>query len=141
MKETSSSVISRLQPCERRRAQQVPKGCSGRRFFSKFTSQKQSYAAALHHDMQPQALHTYGRSLRLPVQQHLPQQEIQRTGLSVQAPTSTNNDTLKAATLVQQIITKLSEAVSEKKKIMVITKMVLNLMNKMAATVHRPPRS
>jgi hypothetical protein len=37
---------------------------------------------------------------------------------------------LKIATTVQQIITELSEAVSEKKKnkIMVITKMVLNLM-------------
>jgi hypothetical protein len=35
---------------------------------------------------------------------------------------------LKAATVVQQIMTDLSEAVSEKNKIMVITKMVLNLM-------------
>jgi hypothetical protein len=62
------------------------------------------------------------------VQQHLPQQEIQRTGLSVQAPRSTNSDTLKIATVVQQIMTEPSEAVSEKDKIMIITKMVLNLM-------------
>jgi hypothetical protein len=62
------------------------------------------------------------------VQQHLPQQEIQRTGLSVQASSSTNNDTLKIATVVQQIITELSETVSEKDKIMVIAKMVLNLL-------------
>jgi hypothetical protein len=61
------------------------------------------------------------------VQQQL-QQEIQRTGLSVQAPSSTNNDTLKIATVVQEIITELCEAVSEKDKIMVITKMVLNLL-------------
>jgi hypothetical protein len=63
------------------------------------------------------------------MQQHLPQQEIQRTGLSVQAPSSTNNDTLKAAIIVRRIITELtiSEAVSEKDKIMVITKMVPNL--------------
>jgi acyl-ACP thioesterase len=49
------------------------------------------------------------------VQQHLPQQEIQTTGLSVQAPISINNDTLKIATLVQQIMTKLNETVSEKR--------------------------
>jgi hypothetical protein len=33
------------------------------------------------------------------MQQHLPEQEVQRTGLSVQAPSSTNNDVLKIATL------------------------------------------
>jgi hypothetical protein len=65
--------------------------------------------------------------LRLPLQQHLPQQEIQRPGLSVQARISINNDTLKVANLVQQIITKLGEVVSEKEIIMVI-KMILNLM-------------
>jgi hypothetical protein len=37
-------------------------------------------------------------------------------------------DTLKIATTVQQIVTELSEAVSEKDKIMIITKMALNLM-------------
>jgi hypothetical protein len=56
------------------------------------------------------------------VKQHLPQHEIQRTGLSVQAPSSTNNDTLKIATVVQQIITELNEAVSEGDRIMVINK-------------------
>jgi hypothetical protein len=35
---------------------------------------------------------------------------------------------LKVTTVVQQIITELSGAVSEKDKIMVITKIVLNLM-------------
>jgi hypothetical protein len=54
------------------------------------------------------------------VQQHLPQQEIQRTNLSVQAPSSTNNDRLKIATVVQQILTNFIEAVSEKDKIMVL---------------------
>jgi hypothetical protein len=48
------------------------------------------------------------------VQQHLPQQVIQRTGLSVQAPSSSNNVTLKVATVVRQIITELSEIMSEK---------------------------
>jgi hypothetical protein len=62
------------------------------------------------------------------VQQHLPQQETQRTGLSVQAPSSANSDRLKITTEAHQIITEVSEAVSEKDKIMVITKMALNLM-------------
>jgi hypothetical protein len=46
----------------------------------------------------------------------MPQQEIQKTGLSVHAPSPTTNDTLKVATVVQQIVTELSEAVSEKKQ-------------------------
>jgi hypothetical protein len=62
------------------------------------------------------------------VQQHLTYQEIQRTGLSVQAPSSTKNDSFKIATVVQQIMTELSEAVSEKDKLMINTKMVLNVM-------------
>jgi hypothetical protein len=45
------------------------------------------------------------------------------------ALSSTSNGTLKVATVVQQIITKLSEAVSERDKIMVIVKM--------SARVHR----
>jgi hypothetical protein len=63
-----------------------------------------------------------------PVQQHLPQQEIQKTGLTVQAPSSSDNDKLKVATVVRQIMRELSKAVSEKDKIMIITIMVLNLM-------------
>jgi hypothetical protein len=101
--------------------------------FSKFTSPEQSHAAALCQDtqhQQPQAPQTYGKSLLTHMQQHLPQQGIQRTGLPVQAPSLTNNDMLlvKIITVVEQIMTELSEAVSEKDKIMVITKMVLNLM-------------
>jgi hypothetical protein len=61
------------------------------------------------------------------VQQHLPQQEFQKAGLSVQDPSSSNNETLKGAIVVHQIMTELSEAVSEENKTMVITKMVLNL--------------
>jgi hypothetical protein len=49
-----------------------------------------------------------------PMQQHLPQQKIQKTGLAVQAPSSSNNDMLKATPVVQQIITELGEAASEK---------------------------
>jgi hypothetical protein len=64
-------------------------------FFSKFTSPDQSYTGALHQGtqpQQPQAPQTDGKSLRHHMQQHLPQQELQRTGLSVQAPSLTNND-------------------------------------------------
>jgi hypothetical protein len=62
------------------------------------------------------------------VQQHLPQQDIQTTDPSVQVLSSTSNDMLKVATVVQQIITEGNEAVSEEHKIMIITKMVLNLI-------------
>jgi hypothetical protein len=57
----------------------------------------------------------------------MPQQEIQKTGLSVQAPTTSNIEILEVATIVQQIMTELSEAVLEKDKMMVITKMALKL--------------
>jgi hypothetical protein len=77
---------------------------------------------------QPLAPQTCEKSLQTPVQLHLSQQEIQRTGLSVQAPSSTNNETLKVVTVVQHVMTDLSEALSEKGKIMLIIKMVLNLM-------------
>jgi hypothetical protein len=55
--------------------------------FSKFASPEQSYRAALcqgTEHKQPQAPQTDGKSVRHPVQQHLPQQEIKKTGLSVQ---------------------------------------------------------
>jgi hypothetical protein len=68
------------------------------------------------------------KNVRHTLQQYLPQQEVQKMGLSVQAPGSSNNATLKVAIVVRQIMTELSEAVSQKDKIMFITKMVLNLM-------------
>jgi hypothetical protein len=69
--------------------------------FSKFTSSEQSYATALSQDtqqQQPQAPQTDGKSMQDPVQQHLPQQEIQKTGLSVQDRNLSDNDKLKVAT-------------------------------------------
>jgi regulator of sirC expression with transglutaminase-like and TPR domain len=50
-------------------------------------------------------------------------QEFQKTGLSVQAPSSSDSDRLKVATLVRQIMKELSEAVPEEDKIMIITMM------------------
>jgi hypothetical protein len=84
----------------------------------------------MHQDMQNQqsyAPQTDGKNLQPPVQQHLPQQEILKTYLSVQAPCSTNSDTLKVATVVQQILTELIEGGTEE-KIMVTTNLVLNLL-------------
>jgi hypothetical protein len=45
---------------------------------------------------------------------------------------------LKIASIVQQIMTEPSEAVSEKHKLKVITKIIFNLMTKILATVYRP---
>jgi hypothetical protein len=126
-RETSFNVISRMQPCERRRARGPRKGSSGRTFFSKFTSPEQSYATALsgHSHQQPQAPQRGGKSVRHPVQNSLLQEEFQKTDLSVQASSSCNNGT--AATIVHQIMTELSGALSQEDRVMVITKMVLNL--------------
>jgi hypothetical protein len=96
-------------------------------FFPKFTYQVQSYAAVLHHQI-PQALQTDGKNVEHPMQQYLPQQEMKITGLSVQATSLFPSDMLKVATVVQQNMTELSETLSEKDKIMVTTKMVLNIM-------------
>jgi hypothetical protein len=57
---------------------------------------------------------TNGKGVGHPAQQHLPQHEIQKTDLSVQAPSSSNNDTLKVATVVQQIMTELNEDVRKR---------------------------
>jgi hypothetical protein len=69
------------------------------------------------------------------VQQHLQQQEIQKIGVSVHVPSSANNDTLKVATEVKQIVSELHEAVSGKDKMMVIIEMIglLYKRNKMAS--------
>jgi ABC-type Na+ efflux pump permease subunit len=99
--------------------------------FSKFTSSEQSYAAALRQDtqhQQPQVPQTYGKSVQHPVQQHLLQQEYQKTGLSVQAPSLSDNDKLKVATVVRQIMRELSEAVPEEDSVMIVTMLVLDLM-------------
>jgi hypothetical protein len=111
MRETSSSTISRMQPCERRRAKQAVKGPSGstRTFFSKFTSPEQSYSAALcqdNHHQQTKALQTGEKRL------------------SVQDPSLCNSNIV--ATVVHQIMTELTVVVSEEDRVMVITKMVLN---------------
>jgi hypothetical protein len=95
-----------------------------------YSSPTQLHCVKTSQHQQPQAPQTYENSYRSPVQQHLPQQEIQRTGLSLQVPTSTNNDTSKIATVLPQNMTELSEAVSDIDKLMNITKMALDLIKK-----------
>jgi hypothetical protein len=75
---------------------------------------------------QPNALQAEAKSVQHPVHQYLPQQEFQKTGLSVQDPSSSNNDI--AAIVEHQIMIQLSGALSEEDKVMVIIKMMLNLM-------------
>jgi protocatechuate 3,4-dioxygenase beta subunit len=65
-----------------------------------------------------------------PLQQHLPQQEIQRTGPSVQDSSSSDNDKLKVATVLRQIMKELTEAISEEDKVIFVTMKVLDLMQR-----------
>jgi hypothetical protein len=60
----------------------------------------------------------------------MPQMEMQKTDLAAQTPGSSNSDMLRDSILVQQIMTELNGAVSEKGKIVMVIKMVLNLMKK-----------
>jgi hypothetical protein len=103
-RETSSSVVSRLQPYERTTAKE------------KYTSSEvilwadvllqvhltraalRSCTASRH--TRPESTCTVDMWVKLadPVQQHLPLQENERTGLSVHAPNSTDNNTLNIAT-------------------------------------------
>jgi hypothetical protein len=53
--------------------------------------------------------------------------KFRNPGLSVEAPSSSNNDTLKVVTVVQELIAELSEPVADKDEIIVITKMSLLL--------------
>jgi hypothetical protein len=99
------------------RAKGPPRGSSGRIFFSKFTSQEQSYAAAFRQDMQhqqPHAPQTYGNNLRSPCSGIFHNRKFREQVLSVQAPSSSNSDKLKIATVVQQIMTEISEALRKR---------------------------
>jgi hypothetical protein len=88
-------------------------------FFSKFTSQQQSHAAAQHQDKEHQHPQTSQTK-----QQYVSEKESQRTSLLVRAPFSCNNDNV--ATVVHQIMTELTKAVSQEDRVMVIT--IFNLM-------------
>jgi hypothetical protein len=130
-RETSSSIISRLQLREERTV--TEKNTRTPRGIPKFSSPEQSFAGSPRQDTQhqrPEAPHTGGKSLGTPAQQRLPQPESQRTGHSVRTLSSFDSDKLKVAAVVQQIVTGLGEAVSEKHKIIIFIKMVLNWMKR-----------
>jgi hypothetical protein len=110
---------------QRRRAHWAPKGSSGRMIFSKFTSPEQSFTAALHQDTKHQQPWEKLADPYAPASATTGNSE--NTSVSTD-PSSSNNDMLKVANIVQQIMTQLSEGASEKDKLMVITRMVLNLM-------------
>jgi hypothetical protein len=115
-RETSSSVISRLQPCERRTAQQSPKGSSERMWGG---SPHQSSSTQVHCIRTRNHRHI-GEACWPPCSSICPNRTF-REQVPVQAPSSTN-----CGIVVQQIMTELTEHVSKEDKIMVVTKMVLN---------------
>jgi hypothetical protein len=85
-----------------------------------------------HHHSSPTQLHyvrtnnTSNRKQRRQISSICSKRKFRKTDLSVQAPSSFNNDSVE--TVVHQIMTKLSKALSEEDRVMVITKLVLNLM-------------
>jgi hypothetical protein len=111
--ETSSRVIPWLQPCERKTAKEN-KTCSEEILWEEVILEVHLTSADLHSCTSS------------------------KKATSVQAPSSSNNDLLIFATAIQQIMTELDEAVSEKDKIKVVIGMVLNIIKQMAAVVHRP---
>jgi hypothetical protein len=110
-RETSSSIIPRLQPYKRINAKVSsitnPKG----------SSPHQSSLLKLHsiktHNINN---HRHCRQIGEASRTLCSSSSSQKTGQSVQAPSSPKDDVLKVATVVQQIMTELSEAVSEEEK-------------------------
>jgi hypothetical protein len=104
--------------------------------FSNLTTPGVSFAAAIRGgaaQQQPQARQVPGEAsphagakLRTPAPG-----DQQKGGQSIQAPTVSSqplDNMLRVATVVQQIMTEFSGAMSEEDKIVAITKIVLNLM-------------
>jgi hypothetical protein len=114
---------------QRRNAKRAPKGSSGRKFFSKFTSPEQFYAATLSQDnqnQQPKAMQTERKVSDIPCCSICHSRNSSKEVCQYRLPESSNNTTV--VTVVHQIMTELSEAMSQEDRVMVITKMVLNLM-------------
>jgi hypothetical protein len=89
-------------------------------FLSTCTSSEQSYAGALCQDTQhQQTTGTADRREKLAVPRAATpaaNRKFRKEVLTLQASSSSFNDMLKVATVVQQIITELSENVSEKRQ-------------------------
>jgi hypothetical protein len=106
----------RKENCKREEHNRLPKGTSAGRFFSKFTSPKQSYAAALHQDtqhQQPQASQTDEKNCGPPCSSSCHKRKFRKQVCQH-----------RLANVVQLIITDFSVVLSGKDKIMSITNMV-----------------
>jgi hypothetical protein len=120
----------------KRKAKRAPKPTTGRVFSSSHATPGVSYAAALKNPTQPQPRQVAEPAPAGVEQSRVPppaQQRLrQQTGQSVQADnvnsTSLNN-MFRVASVVQQIMTGLNDAVSEVQKIVPITKIVMKVMN------------
>jgi hypothetical protein len=121
---------------QRRKAQRAPKITMGRVFSSNRTTPGVSFAAGLRgsaeQQQQPEENQVPVTSLPTAGIKHIPAPTLQQeTGQSVQAPNVNSqplDSMLRVVTVVQQIMTEFNGAVSERDKIMAITKIVLNLM-------------
>jgi hypothetical protein len=124
---------------QKRKSQRTPKTTTGRVFSSNRTTPGLSFAAALRtntgEQQRPQPTPTTDAAPVELQQTRAPpplQQRLQHAGQSVQAP-SVNSASLdnmfRVASVVQQIMTGLNDAVSEEQKIVAITKSVMKLMN------------
>jgi hypothetical protein len=120
---------------QKKKTQRTPNTTTGRVFSSNITTPGLSFAAALRGGTAQQQQDPQARQLPVadPVtgtQARKPAPGHQKSGQSVPAPAVNSQplDTVRVVTVVQQIMTELSDAVSEEDKIMAITRIVLNLM-------------
>jgi hypothetical protein len=71
-----------------------------------------------------------GEACRTPFSSICHNRNFRKRGLSVQSPSSSDNDKLKVTTVVRQIMKEFNEVVSEEDKVMIVTMMVLDLMQR-----------
>jgi hypothetical protein len=133
----------------KKKSQRAPKATTGRVFSSARTNPGVSFAAALQgsgdQQQQPQANQVPVATSHTKVKQNIPAPALQQTtGQSVQASHVTSqpfDNMLKVVTVVQQIMTEVSGALSEEEKIVAITKIVLKLMNQNGHWSSQAPQS
>jgi hypothetical protein len=123
---------------QRRKTQRTPKTTTGRVSSSNIITPGVSFAAALRgsedqQQQQPQASQVPVAPPPTTVKQNIPAPALQQTtGQSVQAPLVDSqplDNMLRVVTVVQQIMTEFSGALSEEDKIVAITKIVPKLRN------------
>jgi hypothetical protein len=113
---------------QRKRPQKSPKPTTGRAFTSTLAAPGVSFAAALRGGrQQPQAPATAVVE-KLSSSAATPQQPTGQSAQTSNVNSLPLDNMLRAITVVQQIMTELSGAVSKQDQIMAITKIVLNLM-------------